>query len=256
MEIDKESSDHSLGSGSSTGSITGSITGSRTHSTHSTSSYSDDNRQAILYTDDTSGVETGVPSNNWTEENTNTVMNWRESLIKTSFIYQYIIDNYQRKYNIISVIMLFFSTISTLISAVTVTTQTINEHPYRLASFIISIVILAINAVGLFLNGLLKIYKFDDIFTSYSGYIDRVDHLYAIVDGQLTVPTEQRDDANIFIKEQSKVYGQLIQQSPNISISNYNSAMKQYRKFLTSNHDGINFKLAQKRYKGCEKLKV
>ena len=203
-------------------------------------------RQAILYLDDVPDVETGVPTNGWTSENYQTVLTWKTSLIKTSFIYQYLVDSYRRKLNVILVLLLFFNTFSTLLSAVTTTTQTVDKPAYKLTSFVISIVILTVSAIVLFLSGLLKIYKFDDIFMSYSGYVDAVDHMYAVVDSQLSLPTEQRDDAIVFIKDNGKVYEKIIQQSPNISISNYDSAMKQYEKFLTTGHDGLNYRLSHK----------
>jgi hypothetical protein len=173
-------------------------------------------------------------------------LNWKNSLIKTSFIYQYLVDKYKRKLNIILVLLLLFNTFSTLLSTVTTTTQTVDKPVYKLVSLIISAVILTVSAIVLFLSGLLKIYKFDDIFMSYSSYVDAVDHLYAVIDAQLSLPTEQRDDAIGFIRDTGKVYEKLIQQSPNISISSYGSAIKQYEKFLTNRHDGLNYKLSHK----------
>ncbi|QKF94290.1 hypothetical protein QKU48_gp0832 [Fadolivirus algeromassiliense] len=190
-------------------------------------------------------------SNNWTDTNANTLRNWKQSLSKASFIYQYVLESAKNKLNKILLIALILSTLSSVISGISSLALTVDSPNYKLAALIINISLFVISVLITFLNGAVKIYKWDEIVASYTAYIEKMDQLYSVIASELVLPPSLRDNALEFIKNQSEIYLNLIRQSPDIDSSLYRYANKEYVKFLQD--DSINFKCSQK-YKNDDSM--
>ena len=182
--------------------------------------------------------------NNWTLENNITITNWKEILMKTSFIYQYLLDKYKTRLNYIMIVSLLFSTLATLIAAIETTIQGVGKDKHTSIIFTVSIIGVLINAIVTFINGFIKIYKFDDILTSYTAYNEKVDGLCYVLIDQLGQPLELRDNATIFIAKHSEKYLNIMKDTPSISTSDLNEATAQYNKYLEDHH--LNYKFSQK----------
>jgi len=191
--------------------------------------------------------DTAIPNtinNNWTENNINTLRNWKSSLSKASFIYQTVLENGKKKLNKILLASLIMSTISTIISGISTMALTVNDPKYSLIALIINIIIFVISAIVSLLSGSIKIYKLDESVTAYTGYINKIDQIYSSIASQLVLPDNLREDAVTYIKQYNDLYLNLIRNSPDIESSSYQNANKLYAKFLEN--DDINFKLSQK----------
>lgn len=190
-------------------------------------------------------------TNNWSESNATTLRNWKQSLSKASFIYQYVLEGSKTTLNRVMMTALLLSTISTVISGISTMALTVDKPTYKLIALIINIVLFVISALLSFLNGAVKIYKWDEIVASYTSYIEKMDQIYSVIASQLVLPPNLREDALTFIKNQSETYLNLIRQSPDIDSSLYRTANKAYAKFLQD--DGVNFKCSQK-YKNDDSI--
>lgn len=189
-------------------------------------------------------ISTQGTENNWTDANTSTLRNWKQSLAKASFMYQYVLEGAKNKLNNILLIALILSTASSVISGISSLALTVDNPSYKLAALIINIIVFIISVLITFLNGAIKIYKWDEIVTNYTAYIEKMDQLYSIIAHELVLPSALRDNAVDFIKTQGEIYLNLIRQSPDIDSSLYREANKEYIKFLQD--DTISFKCSRK----------
>lgn len=189
--------------------------------------------------------------NNWTETNINTLKTWKESLTKSAFIYQIILEKYKTRLNRILLSTLIFSLINMLLSGLSSLSLTINDQLYIKIAFGINIVTFIINTIISALNGTIKIYKYDEIVTNITAYVEKLDNLYTYISSQLILPNQLREDAIEFIKKQNDNYLSLLRISPEIHRSEYDMANKKYMKFLDD--DSINFKCSEK-YKNNDEV--
>ena len=199
--------------------------------------------------------------NNWSPANVNVLRNWKTSLAKASFIYQYNVEITRTRLNRILIIALIVSTISTIISGISTIALTVNssiqtisgnstitltvENPtYKLVALIINAIVFFLSAVVTILNGIIKIYKLDETVAIITPYIERIDQIYSKIANELVLPDALREDAIIFIKRESDNYLKLIQQSPDIDKSIEQQAIVRYNDYLKDT--GMNFRLSQK----------
>lgn len=205
-------------------------------------------------------IQTQYP-NNWSPANVDVLRNWKLSLAKASFIYQYFLETTRTRLNRILVIALIISTISTIISGIStialtvnsattivssnLTTTTTTENPtYKLVALIINAIVFFLSAVMTLLTGIIKIYKLDETVALITPYIARIDQIYSKIANELVLPDSSREDAITFIKRESDNYLNLIQQSPDIDKSIESQALLKYNDYLKDN--GNNFRLSQK----------
>lgn len=177
------------------------------------------------------------PTNNWTTDSYNTVNSWKTSLIKSYFIYQFLVDKYKTKWNRMLILVLLFSTAATLLAAANTAIQKVSDDFFKNQTLIFNIILVVVNAIVLISNGIIKIYKFDNIVAEYTAYIEKVDQLCLIIHTQLMLPVHMREDASKFILKQNVDYTNIIKQSPTISTSDYNTAIKKYKNFISNDRD-------------------
>jgi len=199
--------------------------------------------------------------NNWSQANTNVLRNWKLSLAKSSYVYQYVLETTRIRWDRLLVLILLASTLSTVISGISTISLTVNsetttiignqtlttnsESPtYRLVSLIINSIVLFLSAVITIAGGIIKIYKLDETVSTISAYIVKLDQFYAMVANQLILPDTLREDAVTFIKRENSNYLQLTQQGPDIDKYIEKTALLKYDDYLKDS--SINFKLSQK----------
>lgn len=211
--------------------------------------------------------------NNWSSGNTDALRNWKISLSKAAFTYQYFLETTRIKLNRMLILALIISTISTIISGISTialtvdsettiisgnstsfggstslrgstNTTTTENSTYKTTALIINAIIFFLSAVITVLNGIIKIYRLDEIISTVTSYIEKIDQIYSKIASELILPEALREDAITFIKRESDNYLKLIQQSPNIDKSIERNAIHQYNKYLEDT--GMNFRLSQK----------
>ena len=179
---------------------------------------------------------------NWTEANINTLRAWKASLREAIFIYNYVMEKLKKMLNRIKVVLLIFSTLTTLISAIATyaLTDTTNYNNV-IISLVITILTTLIGAIMSFLNGFIKIYNLDELVQSYTLYIERMDTIYSDISSELILPVALREDAFEFIKREHEIYLNLIKNSPEIDSSENSKALKAYHSYLEDETANLTF---------------
>lgn len=206
-------------------------------------SQEDRDERSILLIDPIDGAsDISDNHNHWDVDSYNTVNNWKKSLAKSYFIYQFLIDEYKKKYNRMLISVLIFSTLATILTAINTTMQEVDDDVFfKKQTFVINIILCIVNGVIFIGNGIIKIYKFDQIISDYTSYVEKLDGLCSVIHDQLILPSRMREDAKEFIKKRHPQYTDLIKKSPMISTSDYKSASKKYDTFTTDReiHDEL-----------------
>lgn len=186
----------------------------------------------------------GVTYNNWSEQNINTVRNWKASVSKASFIYENTLEKYKKRVNWILIMALVFGTINTIIAAVSSALLTTNEAKFKYVALGFNLFIFVVSGIVTILNGIIEITNWDEFTIALSTYIEKLDAFYASIASELVLPPKLRVDAIKFIKKEDSNYLNLMMQAPNIKPSDYKDANNKYDKFA---HDSsMSFKCAQK----------
>ena len=161
-------------------------------------------------------------------------------------IYNYVLELYKKKMNIVMTISTVFSYIITLLSAtlLSVIMSIVNDNTnnYKWAFFGFSLASLIIGIVISILNSILKIYGWSNIILKYSLYIEKLESCHAKITNILLLPQRIRIDAKNFIKKQNKEYLKITRIAPKILSSEYLNA----KHFFYQNSEMINYELEQK----------
>lgn len=182
--------------------------------------------------------------NNWSKTNTDTVRNWKHSISTASFIYQTVLEKYKGKLDKFLIVALIFSTLNTIVSAVSSALLVVDDTSYIWIIFGFNVTMFILNGIVTVINGSIKIFKWDELVTSISNFIEKLDGFYATISSQLVLPAKLRGNAVEFIKDENIDYVRLMQQSPDLTPSDYKLAGGKYKEFLEDN--SLNFKVAQK----------
>ena len=182
--------------------------------------------------------------NNWTPENIQLLMNWKITLSRLGFICQKTMEIYKLLLDWALIISLILSSIATILAGISSMALTVDNSTYSLIGFILNLIIFVISTLVSFLNAIIKLFNLNDKISFYASFILKVDQLYTIIACQLMLPSQEREDASIFIKRENKTLSDLIGQGPEINSFLYNNALKKYKKFLED--DKESFICAQK----------
>jgi hypothetical protein len=203
-------------------------------------------------------------TNNWNSQNENTLRNWKTSLVQSIFIYQFILDKTQIKFDRILFTTEILSGLSMIISAISATILSVNKglSPptlYNITSptditvngsaidyivLALSICVAVLSITITVITRIIKIYKWDTNITSYTSFISSMDHIYSAISVELTKPNYLRTDGIVFINNMSLTYSDLIKNSPNLDIQDQEEAGAQYAKYIDGNT--TNFNITQK----------
>ncbi len=182
---------------------------------------------------DISILDDADTSNNWTHENKLTLANWKNSLSKASFVYQYAKDIKKQKLNKLSLVSLILTVIATAISGGVSLAISSSEQQYKIVALVCSIIVFGINSAASIINSIInKIYRLDTDVEAYTKYIENIDILFAEISSTFNLSPRLREDALIFIPKENKKYDELIRKGPDIDNSLYLEAIKKYDKFI------------------------
>jgi len=180
--------------------------------------------------------------NNWSDSHISTLRSWKSSLREALFIYNFVMEKLKKKLNKIKVVLLIFSTLTTLIGAIATYALTDSSNQNNIwVSLVITILTTIIGAIMSFLNGFIKIYNLDELVQSYTLYIERMDTLYSDIASQLVLPIQLRANPFEFIKKHHEDYLNLIKSSPDIESSDNALALKAFHEYLEDEEANIKF---------------
>jgi hypothetical protein len=186
--------------------------------------------------------------NNWSKENTNSVLTWKTTIEKSNYIYTYVSNYNSKKLNNFLMYSLFFTTIATIISSITTAllspkldnseeetkvnnnnTQTKEDN----LKFTLSSISFVLTSINFFLVGAIKIYKWELTVNTFLVYIEKLNSFYYILSSELILPVHSRSDFDVFISKHSPTFLDLIKNAPNIDQLNiYEEANLKYKKFI------------------------
>ncbi len=180
--------------------------------------------------------------NNWTPKNTDTVRNWKNTISKFGFIYDYVRDKYKKLLDDVLLAALIINTISMTISAISTSLLAIGS--YQWVSFSLNVCMLMLTGGCTVLTGAVKIFKWDEIVANISAYIEKLDGFYAITASELLIPDKLREDAVNFIKKNDDTFMSLMKATPNLDSGDSKKAAVAYKQFVDD--ETKNFKCSQK----------
>ncbi len=199
--------------------------------------------------------------NNWNEQNNDTLRNWKTSLVQSIFIYQFILDKTQIKFNRILFTVEILGGISSIISLISATILSVSKglNPFTNSSITpvmasnsaidyialaLTITVAVISLTLTVIMRIIKIYKWDTTISLYLAYITKMDGVYSTLAIELTKPKYLRSDANDFINSMALTFSELIKNSPNIDIEDQELAGAEYVRYI--NGKSTNYNITQK----------
>ena len=211
--------------------------------------------------DNDNNVEEGIDSetgtkiyNGWSKKNVTTIRNWKASISKATYIYEYVSEKYKSRVNTILIVALILSTTSSVVSAVSSALLAMNDTTYIWAAFGLNIALFVFSAIVTILNGTIKITQWDVLVNTLTKFVEKLDTFYAIISGILVLPPNIRGNAVDFIKKENTSYLNIMMQSPDIKPSDFKEASVEYYKFMQNNDN--NFKFSQKYFENDSIIEV
>lgn len=188
-------------------------------------------------------VDNAPSDHNWTDINTQTLRNWKISLQRAMYIYDYVYDNLNNKLRRIKICIICFSVLIFIAGGIS-TAMLAYSNTNNIIVLVFAIIITAFEGVNIGLASVNQLYGWDQLLSSYAVYQEKLDNLNSTIASQLILPEELREDAISFIKKEHDTYLALIKVSPKLSTTDHKMALKEYNDFLEGN--SLNFRLAQK----------
>lgn len=169
--------------------------------------------------------------NNWTSQNTATVVSWKNNVAKTIFIFEIVHEKYKYMLDNTLLASLILSTLSTIVAAVS-STIIVSNSSHELIVFWLNVVIFTIGGATTVLNGVVKLYRWDELVSDISTFIEKLDVFHVVLTSELLLPDNLRSDAVEFIKHKNTEYSTIMKHVPNIRKSDYDTSYKKYVEFI------------------------
>ena len=167
-------------------------------------------------------------SNNWDSRNTNAITKWIKEGNKQSFIYDIVRDSLQKEVKILTIIIMVFSGIQSLLS---VSQFGIKETDYPTLALVFKIITAILSTIVFMITSYIKNSKFEDVIQVLTSYIEKVDRFLSSLISITDIKPELRPDGDIFVSEQRKEYGE-IYKAPNLTKKQLTKGMKDYKKYV------------------------
>ena len=135
--------------------------------------------------------------------------------------------------------MLIISGLSSLLQTVTTSMLKIDPEDTSIieAAFWLGVVSTIFSLIVTTLNSSVKIFRWDVKVNDLTSFNQRLDDFYAVVSSELQLSDKLRRDATNFIIKQHNEYLHIMQNKPEMSISEYKSAGGKFKEFLKNNSE-------------------
>ena len=175
-----------------------------------------------------------VVVNDWTKKNIKTICKWKDDIAKNSFIYGQLLDRKEYYLFTFSILTLVLATFMTIISGISVAVGAL-EIDTRWIVFSFNIIILISSGIITSLNGIVKLFSWEDEIKVLTKIIEKLDNQWFVFETELSISPEQRQNAKEFIKRADGDYMKLMQNCPHISVDDYVKCNKSYQERLSEN---------------------
>lgn len=178
--------------------------------------------------------------NGWTPESIKTLEIWKQKLIKTSYIYDYVLEKYKSRQDLLLIIIAIMGGLSSLLgsisSALIVPTNTEQDNnttntgasSYYWVIFGLMICVSLCSSIVALLSYIIKLKQWTPYCQTISECINKVDDLYTVFENQSILPYSERDNASTFIQKYNVEFINTINLLPNITPSDYEEANNEY----------------------------
>ena len=193
------------------------------------------NSENIEIEPDTTARETEIyleeeRGKNWDNENENTVGHWILKCDKETYIYEVVLEKTKNIYKWITMFILTFGIIQTLLSVAKLGMGT-SIDKWIMLCFDIVFAILA-GLITLLVN-YLKIDKFEDNIQLYTSHVDKLDGFSSNLITTMDMKKELRPNGNIFVINNRDKFNNIIKNGPDIKSSDWKKAKKEYEKYIS-----------------------
>lgn len=184
-------------------------------------------------------------NNDWTVSNEKTVRDWIRSLIKTSFVYDCVLEKKKKMYDRLLIISLIVSSLTTLFSTLIASIEGATNNEDNL-TFSGSIVMLFLSFLSTVILGTIKIKNYSQSTVELTSYIREIDRFFNRLKLVLLLPCDFRENAVKFIAREAKTYTSIMNNTPNLYPSELQKAEEDYIKFIRN--QSKRYKILQKYY--------
>lgn len=171
--------------------------------------------------------------NGWTEENCKTVRKWQSDIEKISFVYSEILSKFIIYLRVALILSLIISVISTILSALTITLSFLEIKWIPIA---FNIVIFISAGCVTVLTGIIKIYGWENNITALTKFVEKLDNTWFVIETELSISSDQRQNAIDFIKRYDGEYMHLMRICPVITEAQYIRASHIYKERILNDH--------------------
>ena len=184
----------------------------------------------------TNNIKYDIGENDWEEDITKTIIKWRDDIAKNSFIYGQLLDKKETYIQCVLIFTLILSIFMTILSGISVALSTLNvDINFQWVIFSFNIIMLISSGTITGLNGVIKIFSWDNQVKIFTKIIEKLDTQWFIFETELNIPSKQRQNAQDFIKRVDGEYMHLMQICPHIGVNDYVKANKSYQESLSNN---------------------
>lgn len=167
--------------------------------------------------------------NNWDPQNVSTVTKWIKEGDKQSFIYDRVRDKLQQKVKFLTVIIMIVSGIQSMFS---MSRFGFSEEDYPTITLVFNIVTAVMSTLIFMITTYIKDSKFEDVIQSLTSYVGKIDHFLSSMVSIADIKPELRPDGDSFVTENRETYAEIYREAPNISKSQMESGIQDYKKYV------------------------
>ena len=172
--------------------------------------------------------------NNWSQSNLDTINKWQNDIQKSSFIYGQVLEGKEFYIQLILILTLFFGGMITILAGVSVAVSLLDTDPTWI-TFSFSLIITIFGSTITGLNGVIKIFHWDEDIKSLTKIIEKLDDLWFVFETEMNIDVVDRENGKVFIKRMDGEYMSLMQLCPHLSLSDYVKANQSYQERLSKN---------------------
>ena len=179
--------------------------------------------------------------NGWNDQSIKTLNNWRDKLVRTSYIFSFIKEKYTKRQDWILILIAICGGLITLINTVAsalspssdiklsnTTDVTVTDNTFKWAIFGLNVSSAVLAGMVALLSYIIKLKQWGPFCEKLSNTINKIDDLYNIIDLQLLLPPGDRMNASEFIIKYNSEIQNAINDSPNIDPTDYQEASNQF----------------------------
>lgn len=154
-----------------------------------------------------------------------TLKHWRKRGLKIAFIYDFVLDKYQQRLDLFTLVSFILTALSTLSA---LSNLGLNDCDYPNLSIVMKAIAATLSLGAAIFTGIIRVKGWTYLINDYLKYSDKVEHFLAELISELTLPRNVRSSSEEFVMRNKDKFLMLLSNAPNISHDDYLKANKAY----------------------------